>query len=150
MNAYVLRDEDLQAFEEHLFLEEKSAATVEKYLRDARAFFRFAVRRDVTKELAVAYKRSLIERGYAVRSIKACDACLRPQRSCGRRQASEVQPVIDIGQEKLRDLTQPLRGSVVMSPAAPEVRMVMPVMWLGTTSVPAPPVEGGGAAIACR
>ena len=32
MNAYVLKDEDLQAFEEHLFLEEKSAATVEKYL----------------------------------------------------------------------------------------------------------------------
>lgn len=32
MNAYILRDEDLRAFEEHLFLEEKSAATVEKYL----------------------------------------------------------------------------------------------------------------------
>lgn len=32
MNAYVLKEEDLRAFEEHLFLEEKSAATVEKYL----------------------------------------------------------------------------------------------------------------------
>ena len=71
MNAYVLKDEDLRAFEEHLFLEEKSAATIEKYLRDARAFFRFAERRDVTKELAVSYKRSLIERGYAVRSINS-------------------------------------------------------------------------------
>lgn len=71
MNAYVLKDEDLRAFEEHLFLEEKSAATIEKYLRDARAFFRFAAHRDVTKELAVSYKRSLIERGYAVRSINS-------------------------------------------------------------------------------
>lgn len=71
MNAYVLKDEDLRAFEEHLFLEEKSAATIEKYLRDARAFFRFAARRNVTKELAVSYKRSLIERGYAVRSINS-------------------------------------------------------------------------------
>ena len=77
MNAYVLKDEDLRAFEEHLFLEEKSAATIEKYLRDARAFFRFAARRDVTKELAVSYKRSLIERGYAVRSINSMLASVK-------------------------------------------------------------------------
>lgn len=61
----------LASFREHLILEEKSAATVEKYVRDANGFLEFAGDREVTKELAVAYKNDLQERCYAVRSINS-------------------------------------------------------------------------------
>ena len=57
-------------------LEEKSTATVEKYLRDARAFLVFADQRNVTKELVVSYKSELIEKGYAVRSVNSMLASL--------------------------------------------------------------------------
>ena len=50
---------------------EKSAATVEKYLRDTAAFMVFLAEREVTKELAIAYKQKLIEDGYAIRSINS-------------------------------------------------------------------------------
>lgn len=60
----------------HLENEEKSPATIEKYIRDAGAFLRFAGEEPVTKELVLGYKQSLIERGYAVRSINSMLASL--------------------------------------------------------------------------
>ena len=42
--------EHIQAYADHLRLEEKSAATVEKYLRDVRAFARWLEGREITKE----------------------------------------------------------------------------------------------------
>lgn len=76
MNEHILKNEDLQIFYNHLVLEEKSTATVEKYLRDARAFLVFAGQRNVTKELVVSYKSELIEKGYAVRSVNSMLASL--------------------------------------------------------------------------
>lgn len=76
MNEHILKKEDLQIFYKHLVLEEKSTATVEKYLRDARAFLVFAGQRNVTKELVVSYKCGLIEKGYAVRSVNSMLASL--------------------------------------------------------------------------
>ena len=61
----------LTAFQTHLHYEEKSRATIEKYLRDARAFAVFAQDRPLTKELVIAYKESLITHGYATRSINS-------------------------------------------------------------------------------
>lgn len=61
----------LTAFEEYLLREEKSAATVEKYLRDARAFVLYAEGKTVTKEMTVAYKKSLEETGYKPRSVNS-------------------------------------------------------------------------------
>lgn len=62
---------DLNKFRDQLIYEEKSTATVEKYLRDARAFSVFIDRKDITKELVMEYKAYLIEQGYAVRSINS-------------------------------------------------------------------------------
>ena len=42
MTDRILSVQHLNAFQEHLQREEKSAATVEKYLRDAGAFVAFA------------------------------------------------------------------------------------------------------------
>lgn len=66
----------ITAFQEYLQKEEKSAATIEKYLRDVRAFASFTEGREVTKELVIAYKKSLEEAGYAVRSINSMLASL--------------------------------------------------------------------------
>lgn len=71
MNTRIITREILEDFHQYLVLDEKSTATVEKYLRDARTFLRFTRQRNVTKELVMAYKNSLIENGYAVRSINS-------------------------------------------------------------------------------
>lgn len=59
------------AYRQALIREEKSTATVEKYLRDVRAFFAFIGRAVLTKELVMAYKQQLVERRYAIRSINS-------------------------------------------------------------------------------
>ena len=66
-----LSKEQIEAFASHLFREEKSAATQEKYLRDVQAFCAYAGGSDITKELVCAWKKYLTERGYAVRSVNS-------------------------------------------------------------------------------
>ena len=65
MAERILSEETINTFREYLVLEEKSTATVEKYLRDVRAFHLFAYQQAVTKEWMMAYKKYLIEKGYA-------------------------------------------------------------------------------------
>ena len=67
----VLTEEIITAFEREFRREEKSANTVEKYLRDVRAFFVFVGESEVSKETAIAYKNRLIESRYAPRSINS-------------------------------------------------------------------------------
>lgn len=62
---------NIKEFADYLCREEKSAATQEKYLRDVRAFFRYLDSGEITKELVVAWKKQLVENGYAVRSINS-------------------------------------------------------------------------------
>ena len=57
-------------FKEHLILEERSAATVEKYIRDLKAFSEYAENGTITKETVIAYKKHLQE-NYAVRSVNS-------------------------------------------------------------------------------
>ena len=59
------------AFQRFLQEQKRSAATVEKYLRDVRRFAMFAEKREVTKELVMEYKHYLIQAGYAVRSVNS-------------------------------------------------------------------------------
>ena len=72
----IVTSEQLEAFHQFLLHEEKSGATIEKYLRDTKAFAAFAGERDVSKMLVAEYKRWLIERQYAVRSINSMLASL--------------------------------------------------------------------------
>lgn len=60
----------IDQFETYLIQEEKSRATVEKYLRDVRCFFVFLSNRTVTKEVTVAYKKHLSEQ-YAPASVNS-------------------------------------------------------------------------------
>lgn len=76
MEDRTLSKSKMEAFHGYLIREEKSTATVEKYTRDVRAFLVFAGQKEVTKELMMAYKNDLVERGYAVRSINSMLASL--------------------------------------------------------------------------
>lgn len=76
MKSRILSEKDIEAFHKHLIREEKSAATMEKYLRDAHTFLAFAGRTAVTKDLVMGYKQALLERNYAVRSINSMLASL--------------------------------------------------------------------------
>lgn len=59
-------------FEHFLYVEEKSRATIDKYIRDIRLFSEYVGgNNEVTKELAISFKQKLIEDGYAVRSINS-------------------------------------------------------------------------------
>ena len=59
MAEQILSEEKIFAFRKYLLLEEKSTATVEKYLRDVRTFRLFTGERPVTKEQMMSFKKSL-------------------------------------------------------------------------------------------
>ena len=63
--------EQIQEFLNYLCQEEKSKATQEKYLRDVHVFCAYARDQQITKELVVMWKKSLVEQGYAVRSVNS-------------------------------------------------------------------------------
>ena len=57
-------------FKKHLILEERSEITVEKYIRDVKAFAKYTQNSAITKETVIAYKKYLQE-NYAVRSVNS-------------------------------------------------------------------------------
>lgn len=71
MEERMICTQELRAFVQQLRREEKSGATIEKYLRDVRAFQQYAAGRGLTKELVVAYKHELVGTGYAARSVNS-------------------------------------------------------------------------------
>lgn len=76
MQNRILSEKDIETFQNHLLQEEKSTATMEKYLRDVRAFLVFSGQATITKDLVMAYKQALLEKNYAVRSINSMLASL--------------------------------------------------------------------------
>lgn len=56
MNEYKLTSKHIQLYADHLRLEEKGAATIEKYLRDVRAFGFWLDGREISKENTAAWK----------------------------------------------------------------------------------------------
>lgn len=75
MKERFLSSSEIGKFEKYLILNERSAATTEKYLRDVRAFARFAGGAGLTKETVIAYKKHL-QGNYAVRSVNSALASL--------------------------------------------------------------------------
>lgn len=71
MEERIITDCQIKNFSDYLVREEKSSATFEKYIRDVRVFCLFTGSSSVTKELVVAWKKKLVEQGYAVRSINS-------------------------------------------------------------------------------
>ena len=69
MKGRVITAKTIAGFKEHLILEERSTATIQKYIRDVKAFAAYAVG-DIAKETVIAYKKHLQEH-YAVRSVNS-------------------------------------------------------------------------------
>ena len=62
--------ETIDDFRKHLILEEKSRATVEKYIRDVKIFKEFISDSEVTKESVIEYKEYL-QKQYSARSVNS-------------------------------------------------------------------------------
>lgn len=70
MNGKLLTNNIISDFEKYLILEERSAATVEKYIRDVKALAVYLNCEEITKETVIAYKKHLQE-NYAARSVNS-------------------------------------------------------------------------------
>ena len=70
MKGHILTSKEIEKFRNYLREEEKSENTLEKYIRDVTTFSEFCDSA-ITKDTVIAYKQSLIDGGYAVRSINS-------------------------------------------------------------------------------
>lgn len=71
MTKFELTAEQIAAFGQYLRGEERSPGTVEKYLRDVRAFAAWLDGKAVTKEMAAGWKEHLIAENYAPVTINS-------------------------------------------------------------------------------
>ncbi len=71
MKGRILTEKMVADFSAYLKSEEKSENTIEKYLRDVRAFSVYLNGDEITKEAVIAYKSKLLSMNYAVRSINS-------------------------------------------------------------------------------
>lgn len=76
MNETSITTELLAQYAQQLYEEEKSSATIEKYIRDVHTFSKYAGSQALTKELTIAYKRDLPTRGYTILSVNSMLASL--------------------------------------------------------------------------
>ena len=71
MKGRILTETHIAAFAVYLKGEEKSENTVEKYVRDVRAFWAYVGEAEITKETVISYKGKLLSENYAARSINS-------------------------------------------------------------------------------
>lgn len=70
MKGRIITAKMIAEFKEHLILEERSEITIEKYIRDVKAFAKYTQNSAITKETVITYKKYLQE-NYAVRSVNS-------------------------------------------------------------------------------
>lgn len=71
MKERILSEKEIEAFDLHLKNQEKSTNTRIKYIRDVKAFVNYTNGTKITKEIVIEYKRELIGKNYATRSINS-------------------------------------------------------------------------------
>ena len=71
MNVKIISQTIIEQFLRQLREEEKSVATIEKYIRDVKAFSKFINGAEITKDAVIAYKQHLLDEGYAARSVNS-------------------------------------------------------------------------------
>lgn len=75
MKERVITAKIIAEFKKYLVLGERSAVTIEKYIRDVKAFAVYSQGNEITKETVIAYKKYL-QTVYAVRSVNSMLASL--------------------------------------------------------------------------
>ncbi len=76
MKGRIITEKQIAEFAVNLKSEEKSENTIEKYIRDVRAFVVYINGESVEKETVIAYKNKLLSENYAARSINSMLASL--------------------------------------------------------------------------
>lgn len=76
MKGRIITETIIAKFKTYLQNEEKSTNTIEKYMRDVKAFADYENGLNVTKEMVIAYKSKLVADNYAARSINSMIASL--------------------------------------------------------------------------
>lgn len=76
MKGRIVTELIIAKFRIYLQNEEKSTNTIEKFIRDVKAFADYTNNLDVTKEMVIAYKNKLVSDNYATRSINSMIASL--------------------------------------------------------------------------
>lgn len=76
MNHGTITEQTMREYEKHLQMEEKSTATIQKYIRDVNAFRCFIGGEEISKESVIRFKQHLLQSGYAPRSINSMLASL--------------------------------------------------------------------------
>ena len=76
MKGQILTSKAIDRYKKYLREEEKSENTIEKYLRDVRAFAVYLNGVEVTKGTVIAYKGKLLSENYTVRSVNSMLASL--------------------------------------------------------------------------
>ncbi len=76
MKGRIITESIIAKFKIYLQNEEKSTNTIEKYIRDVKAFADYTNSLNVTKEMVIAYKTKLVCDNYAARSINSMIASL--------------------------------------------------------------------------
>lgn len=76
MKGRIITEEIIADFRWHLREEEKSNATIQKYIHDITVFKAYVHEAEITKETVITFKQQLINDGYAVRSINSMLASL--------------------------------------------------------------------------
>jgi integrase/recombinase XerD len=71
MKGRFITSKEIEKFRSYLQEAERSKNTIEKYIRDVKAFADYAQSNIIMKEIVIAYKQKLIESGYAIRSINS-------------------------------------------------------------------------------
>ena len=82
MKGRILTETQIAAFAVYLKSEEKSENTIEKYMRDVRAFCAYVGEAEMTKETVIAYKNKLLSENYAARSVNSVLASINSLLSC--------------------------------------------------------------------
>ncbi len=69
MKRHLITNQRLAEFGQYLREEEYGKATMEKYLREVRCFYRWLGSRDVDKKITAEFKNNLQEKGYATATV---------------------------------------------------------------------------------
>ena len=75
MKKRIITNQKTSAFEKYLIENEKTKATIQKYMHDIRCFVEYAADQTLDKALVLNYK-SMLEQHYAVRSANSMLAAL--------------------------------------------------------------------------
>lgn len=139
MEESVLDEGQLDRFRRHLVEEERSANTIQKYLRDVRALFAFyPEERALSKEMVLAYKRMLSETYKATSMNSMLVALNRFFRFCGREdlrvKLAKVQRAAF--REQSRELTRDeYRRLVCTAQAKKKERLHLLLQTMGSTGI---------------